>query len=107
MEETIEKTLEEIKRKTSALLGDRLNRIVLYGSRARGDYGLDSDIDVAIIVKDLDRETKNRILETIADVELRYLTPVSALVLSEKSFLELLTRERRIALDIEREGVPL
>ena len=106
-EKTVTDTLSEIKRRVSALLGDRLDRIVLYGSRARGDYDKNSDIDVAIIVKDLDRETKNLVLETVAEVELHYLTPVSALVMSEKSFHELLERERRIALDIEREGVPL
>ena len=34
--------------------GDRLERIVLYGSRARGDARPDSDYDIAIFVRDLD-----------------------------------------------------
>ena len=33
---------------------DRLERIVLYGSRARGDHRPDSDYDIAIFVRDLD-----------------------------------------------------
>jgi len=36
-----------------ALYGDRIERIVLYGSRARGDARPDSDYDVAIFLKDL------------------------------------------------------
>ncbi|HKS88541.1 MAG TPA: nucleotidyltransferase domain-containing protein [Stellaceae bacterium] len=32
--------------------GDRLERIVLYGSRARGDYRPDSDYDVAVFIRD-------------------------------------------------------
>jgi uncharacterized protein len=36
-----------------AQFGGRLDRIVLYGSRARGDHRLDSDYDIAIFVHDL------------------------------------------------------
>jgi predicted nucleotidyltransferase len=35
------------------LYGDRLDRIVLFGSRARGDAKVDSDYDVAIFLKDM------------------------------------------------------
>ena len=36
----------------SALYGDRLERIVLFGSRARGDERPDSDYDVAVFLRD-------------------------------------------------------
>jgi predicted nucleotidyltransferase len=32
--------------------GDRLERVVLYGSRARGDHQPDSDYDIAVFIKD-------------------------------------------------------
>jgi predicted nucleotidyltransferase len=32
--------------------GDRLERVVLYGSRARGDERPDSDYDIAVFIKD-------------------------------------------------------
>ncbi len=35
------------------LYGDRLERVVLFGSRARGDARLDSDYDVAVFLRDL------------------------------------------------------
>jgi uncharacterized protein len=35
------------------LYGDRLERVVLFGSRARGDAREDSDYDVAVFLKDL------------------------------------------------------
>src|SRR5580698_7363700 len=34
--------------------GDRLERAVLFGSRARGDFQPDSDYDVAVFIRDLD-----------------------------------------------------
>ena len=36
-----------------ALYGDRIERVVLFGSRARGDALPDSDYDVAVFLKDL------------------------------------------------------
>lgn len=106
-EEIITKTLSKLKERLNNLLKDRLIHSVLYGSRARGDYDRDSDIDVAIIVKDLDRDLKMRILDEVAEIELEYLTPLSTLILAEESYHDLLRRERRIALDIKREGIPL
>ena len=35
------------------LYGDRIERVVLYGSRARGDAKPDSDYDIALFLKDL------------------------------------------------------
>jgi uncharacterized protein len=35
------------------LYGDRIERVVLFGSRARGDAREDSDYDVAVFLKDL------------------------------------------------------
>jgi uncharacterized protein len=32
--------------------GDRLERVVLYGSRARGDHRPDSDYDIAVFIRD-------------------------------------------------------
>ena len=36
------------------LYGNRLDRVVLFGSRARGDARPDSDYDVAVFLRDMD-----------------------------------------------------
>jgi uncharacterized protein len=37
----------------NGMYGERVERVVLYGSRARGDAGADSDYDIAVFLKDL------------------------------------------------------
>jgi predicted nucleotidyltransferase len=107
IEDERKKELADLKKKLLHLLGPQAFKMVLYGSRARGDYGEESDVDVAILVRRLTREMKRRILDKVAEIELEYLLPISVLVLSEDEFEYLKKRERRIAIDIEREGVPL
>lgn len=107
LNQTEKQLLGELKDLLMRHLGLRLNRFMLFGSKARGDYNLDSDLDVAIIVDGLDRNLKREIFDLVADIELKYLYVISSLVLSTEEFNKLLERERRIALDIIREGVPL
>ncbi len=99
--------LIELKESLNDFLGERLIKFVLFGSRAVQDYDNKSDIDVAIIVKGLTRDLKNHVLEKVAHIEFGHLVPISTLVLSEVEFENLRRLERRIALDIEREGKPI
>lgn len=99
--------LNELRDNLKEIIGSRTIKLILYGSRARGDYDDESDIDIAIIVRGLTRELKKRIIDVVVDIEIKYLTPLSTLLLSEEDFELLKKRERRIALDIEREGIPL
>lgn len=101
----MEQILIDLKKRLQEVAGDRLIRIVLYGSRARGDYSEGSDTDIAVVVRGLTREMKDTMLNRVADVEFDHLRSLSTLILSEEDFLLLKSRERRIALDIEREGV--
>jgi len=103
----MEQILIDLKKRLQEIAGDRIVRMVLYGSRARGDYSEGSDTDIAVIVRGLSREMKDAMLNRVADVELEYLRSLSTLILSEEDFLLLKKRERRIAMDIDREGIPL
>ena len=45
--------LRRFRAALDALYGDRIERVVLFGSRARGDAREDSDYDVAVFLKGL------------------------------------------------------
>ncbi|MBV8525455.1 MAG: nucleotidyltransferase domain-containing protein [Acetobacteraceae bacterium] len=44
--------LQRFRATVTEIYGDRLERVVLFGSRARGDANPDSDYDVAVFIKD-------------------------------------------------------
>jgi len=45
--------LQRLKRSFVDIFGERLDKVVLFGSRARGDGREDSDYDVAVFLKDM------------------------------------------------------
>lgn len=102
-----QKILRELKLDLVQLLGKERLKLILFGSKSRGDYGVKSDTDVAIIIQDLTKKLKNLILERVADLEFKHAMSLSVLVLSDADFDALKKRERAIALNIEREGIAL
>lgn len=52
------------------IFGDRIERLVLFGSRARGDAQADSDYDVAIFLRDLTnrRQEFRRLVPLVTDI---------------------------------------
>jgi predicted nucleotidyltransferase len=71
-------TLTRFRAALGALYGERLERVVLNGSRARGDHGPDSDYDIAVFIRDpgaLGAE-----LHRLADVETDILCDTGAVI---------------------------
>ena len=62
--------LERFRATLDELYGDRIERVVLFGSRARGESRVDSDYDVAVFLKDLtDRwQEIDRIIPLVTDI---------------------------------------
>ncbi len=52
--------------------GDQVQRVILYGSKVRGDFDAESDIDVFIVVKDDDRQRARALTQLGVDVDLKY-----------------------------------
>ncbi len=61
------------------LYGERIERVVLYGSRARGDARPDSDYDVAVFLKGLTSSRWGEV-RRIAGIELSILDEMGATV---------------------------
>ena len=70
------------------LYGDRLTQMVLYGSQARGDADLDSDIDVLVVLKAPVQagEEIDRTLQIVADLSLQNDEVISCQFMTEEKF---------------------
>ncbi len=97
--------LSQFRAALNALYGDQLARVVLYGSRARGDAEDDSDYDVAIFLRSLpDRWAE---LDRLADLRVRFLDETGAFF-DARPYSVMAYRERSPLMhEIRREGIDL
>ena len=71
---------QEVKQALTELYGNRLDRVILYGSYARGDFHAESDVDYMVILQD--KEVKagkevRRMSPVMGPLALKYVTDVS------------------------------
>ena len=70
--------LKRFRAALDRIYGDRIERVVLFGSRARGDARADSDYDIAVFIKDPGDFSDNR--ERLADLETDILYDTGAVI---------------------------
>jgi uncharacterized protein len=98
-----EKLLHSFSQGMSQLFGDKLERVILYGSYARGEARPDSDVDIQIVLRgDFDygaliRQTS----ELIARLSLEYEVVISRAFISQERF----EKKTPFTLNIHREGI--
>lgn len=88
-------------------LGQRVKRLVLFGSVARGEARWDSDVDVLVLLDRVDWRERKRIIDLAADELTNRDVLLSPVILSEQDFAQLEARERLLPREIAREGIPL
>ena len=62
--------LQRFRSAVDAIFGNRVDRVVLFGSRARGDSRGDSDYDVAIFLREFTnrRQDVKRLVPVVTDI---------------------------------------
>ena len=106
MTTAVETALNEAKRALGALYGDRLARVVLYGSQARGDATPESDTDVIVVLNqpfDVFAEVK-RLTQLQLELADRYGVTCSFQPFTEEEYAR---RQSPLMINARAEGRPL
>lgn len=101
------KALAAFQERLTKEFGNNIIELRLFGSRSRAEGDEQSDLDVAVIVQRESSRLRHNIYDIAAAIFLEKEVNISPLILSTAKFNWLKSIERRLALDIEKEGIKL
>jgi uncharacterized protein len=90
-----------------ARYGARVRALTVFGSHARGEATPESDVDVAIVIDDMTSSEGREVAYLAGDILTEHGVLISAFAISTARMDELRARDRLIARDIAREGIPV
>jgi predicted nucleotidyltransferase len=86
-------------------LGHHLKDIILFGSRARGDYTSDSDYDCLLVVDEVSSELKDTVDDIAGDFLYNYNVVFSIFPVSETNYKE--QKYNPLFMNIKNDGIAL
>ena len=99
--------VKEFCGKIKILLKKNLVNIRLFGSKARGDFRKESDIDILLILKKKSWDLIDKIYDVVIDVEIEHNSQISLKIYSEAEFNRIKDYETFFYKNITKEGVSL
>ncbi len=102
----IKTILAELRRGLEAMYQDRLVRILLFGSQARNEAEIGSDLDVLIVLSGMVNpgEEVGRVSPLATELSLRHNVVLSCIFMDEARFAH---RQGPLLRNIRREGIPV
>jgi predicted nucleotidyltransferase len=83
--------LSEIIDRVRPVFGEKLKKVILYGSYARGDYDADSDVDVMFMIDEDDNnivEYRKSVRQAMSGIDLKYDVLVSGHIQNYERFIK-------------------
>ncbi len=105
MPPTTDPVLARFRTALDGMYGQRLERVVLFGSRARGDARKDSDYDVAVFLRNMPDRSKE--LYRLADLSSDFIHETGAFVHVMPYRADAYAERTPLMGEIRREGVEL
>jgi predicted nucleotidyltransferase len=90
--------------------GANLLRVILFGSKARGDFDDQSDLDVVVVVRMSGEDYWQhwrKIVDIAWEVELAYSLVISSIIKNEHDYTKMCEHRSLLARNIERDGIVL
>lgn len=105
MREASESEIEEFVSKVKELFGDRLDRVVLYGSYARGEQLPGSDVDLAVILKEEREDDREKLLDLRSDYLIDDEIYFSPRIFEKEEFEKRVEENYSFYTNVDEEGV--
>ncbi|MDA8210429.1 MAG: nucleotidyltransferase domain-containing protein [Clostridia bacterium] len=99
-----EKAITKIINHLVKICPEQLVSVILYGSKARGDFSSDSDLDLLILVKDKTNVNRSRIYDFLVDDEVDYEVNLSLNIYEAGVFKNLVEMNAPFASNVMNEG---
>ena len=100
-------SLDQALREVTARFPAEIRFMALFGSKARGDFGPDSDIDLLIIREGDDWQTRHAIRDPIYDANIEYTVMISPWVIGWERFQRLLSWQPGLFATLCRDAIEL
>ena len=81
--------------------------IRLFGSKARGDFGSDSDLDLLVILENADWIVRDRVHLLAARVSLEHDVLINTHLLSHSGWTNMSRQRATLWQHVQRDGIPL
>jgi len=101
------RTAAELKARLARRFGADLLAVRLFGSHARGEADEESDVDVFVLLREAGWKERREVLDIAGDLFAETGLLVSPTVFDAARYELFRRQERPLAMDIEREGIPL
>ena len=86
--ENLQEVFEKMIPGFRTIFGNVLERIILYGSVARETQTVESDVDIAVIVRRYTENMHDKMIDLTVDLELEYNKVLSVLLIDYDNFRE-------------------
>jgi len=108
VEPKIEELFQRVERELKKLLGEKLKKVILFGSYSRGDYDGESDVDMIALVDEPqpDERYETKLVDIITDLSIEFGVLVSLFLENEKEYEETKNVEPLLK-TIEKEGIEI
>jgi predicted nucleotidyltransferase len=97
--------LKEFRKRALSEFGDNVSSIHLYGSKARGDFHKESDLDVVVRVKMGDYKLRDRLADIASDVLLEYGVLISPKLIDDPLYNRIASWGTQFFKNITKEGI--
>jgi len=85
----VEKKIEcsrEFAKVSAERLRERLFKVVLFGSVAKGLCDVDSDVDILVVVDRVSNDVKNIVAESVFEISIKFHEPIEYIIMSIEEY---------------------